>query len=210
MGQSVSVGSGEPVNPAGFPRSWSLFERVFSVMVFPVVLTTAVWVGYAWMESGVPAEVAVFPVISGTYILMAVLERFFPHHDDWLRSRGDLKVDLTYLVSNGALVRFTEPLMLSGVVYLAMLISEDFGTGYWPTTWPILGQLALALVLAELSSTGATAPCTRSTGCGDFTRPIIRRHGSTSSTPCGFTPWISFSSEPVNYSQSPFWGLLPK
>ena len=96
MGESVSVGSEESVNPAGFPRTWSLLERIFSVMVFPVVLTTAVWAAYAWMESGVPPEVAVFPVISGTYILLAILERYFPHHEDWLRSRGDLKVDLTF------------------------------------------------------------------------------------------------------------------
>ena len=152
MNQSVSEGpegSAIASSPGGFPREWSFVERVFSVLVFPVVLTTAVWVGYAWMESGVPAEVAVFPVIAGTYFLLAILERIFPHHEDWLRSRGDLSVDLGYLFTNGSMVRLTEPLMLSGVVYLAMLVSEDFGTGYWPTAWPILGQLVLALVLAE-------------------------------------------------------------
>lgn len=138
-----------PAARRGFPAAWSFLDRVVAVTAFPLVLGLTVYAGFALMQGGMEPAVAVSPCIFGAYAVIATLERFFPHWDSWLRSNGDLRVDVGWLVTNGLVNRVTEPLILGAVVLLATGVESEFGAGYWPHAWPLLAQLALALVLAE-------------------------------------------------------------
>lgn len=128
---------------------WTTLDRFVAISAFPLTMFLGLFAGYALIQSGMEPGVAVSPVVFSSYILLATLERFFPHHESWLRSRGDLKVDMGYLLANGGVNRLTEPLVLGGAVYLAGIVGKDYGLGLWPASWPFLAQFALALICGE-------------------------------------------------------------
>jgi sterol desaturase/sphingolipid hydroxylase (fatty acid hydroxylase superfamily) len=101
------------------------------------------------MRGGVSPVVAVLPGIFGSYLLIALCERIFPHQQEWLRSQGDLGTDSALFVTNGVFNRVVEPPVLAGSVVLGTFLAAEIGTGLWPSAWPILAQLCLALVIAE-------------------------------------------------------------
>lgn len=150
MGQGKSSegkrgGRGRPVSPA----EWGLVDRVVARCAFPVVTTVATFGGYALMGEGVDPALALTPVLVVALATIGVLERLFPHQRSWLSSHGDVGVDVGWVVTNGAVSRFGEPLVLGFVVWIASFVSEDLGAGYWPAAWPMLGQFFLALLLVE-------------------------------------------------------------
>ena len=134
---------------AAFPATWTTTDRVVACLAFPVVTAVAMFGGYTLFGEGVDPAAALTPVLLASYAVIALLERFFPHHESWLGSQGDLKVDIGWAATNGLVSRLGEPFVLSGVVWLATLVSEDFGAGWWPAGWPMLAQFFLALVLVE-------------------------------------------------------------
>ena len=86
----------------------------------------------------------------GSALLILVLERIVPHQRDWLRSRGDVKVDLAHLVSVSLTSAAVQPLVVLAALPVAAWLSERVGLGLWPDGWPWAAQLVLALVAAEL------------------------------------------------------------
>ena len=144
----------EVVEPAaagarGFPARWSIADRIVAVSAFPLVVGATLFAGLRLLESGMEPALVVSPCLFAAYAVIAILERFFPHWESWLRSSGDLRVDLGWFFTNGFVNRVTEPLVLGAVVLLASGVEHEFGAGFWPHEWPLLVQLAAALVIAE-------------------------------------------------------------
>ena len=118
--------------------------------VFPVVLAGSLAVALFLVESGLPLEQSSALLVLGAGLVVFCLERWIPHHRSWLHSKGDLKPDLAYLVGVGGPVSLVvTPL----ATYLGLLVldwlSLHFGWDLWPTSWPLIAQLPLALVVAE-------------------------------------------------------------
>ncbi|MFP6664183.1 MAG: sterol desaturase family protein [Deltaproteobacteria bacterium] len=132
-----------------FPADWTRADRLVAVTAFPLVMLGTLFAGFTLMQGGMAAPEAVSLCLLGAYPTIAVLERFFPHHRSWLRSQGDLRVDIGWAATNGIVNRLGEPLVLAGVVYLASLVATDSGGGLWPHAWPFVFQFGLALVVAE-------------------------------------------------------------
>jgi len=125
-------------------------ERVFSVTIFPVVMAGSVAAGLYLIDGGYSPETVTGPLVLLAGLIVFGLERVLPHHRSWLRSKGDLGPDLAYLIGVGSLVSLlVGPISASlGVVFLGWL-SQYVDVHLWPTTWPLLAQLPLALVVAE-------------------------------------------------------------
>jgi sterol desaturase/sphingolipid hydroxylase (fatty acid hydroxylase superfamily) len=128
----------------------SRLETLFSWTVFPVVLSAAVAAGIALMERGWEPWQVIPPVSVATFTLVLVLERIFPHQQAWLHSTGDLRVDVGFALVDAALLELIRPLILVAGVLAAGWLSRAIGLDLWPTGWPIVAQLLLALVFAEL------------------------------------------------------------
>jgi sterol desaturase/sphingolipid hydroxylase (fatty acid hydroxylase superfamily) len=122
----------------------------FSMAVFPVVLAAAIAATIALMDFGVPPPIAFAGPVVAAYLFVMVCERFLPYHRSWLRSQGDISVDLGHLVVSGAItLELLRPAMLALAVALGGWVSPLVGPGIWPGTWPILAQLFLALIVGE-------------------------------------------------------------
>lgn len=85
------------------------------------------------------------------YSLIALLERVFPHRTEWNRSHGDLRTDVFHLLFTGPTAQaLVGALALGPLALLSGWVAGNAGGALWPTGWPMLAQLALALVLGEL------------------------------------------------------------
>lgn len=124
--------------------------RLFSWAAFPVVLGASLAWAVAGIHAGGAPFLAIAPPLVAANLFVALSERLVPLHRSWLHSRGDLHVDagLSLAVSalSGLLGRVLAPLGVAGAAALA----SGFGGSLWPSGWPWLAQLVLALVVAEL------------------------------------------------------------
>lgn len=129
-------------------------ERIFAVAAFPALLAATTWLGLALMDAGVDPALSIGPPIALAYLFLAVSERLLPWHRSWLHSQGDLRTDVALLVTNGVMNATATPAVLIGATALGAVLAERWGFGLWPGQWPILLQMALALVVAELVEYG--------------------------------------------------------
>ncbi len=126
-------------------------ERVVSHLAFPVVLAACVWAAIAWIDAGGKPEDAVGLTIFAAGLVVLILERFFPHHRSWLHSKGDLRPDLAYAFGIGTMISLVlDPAYRYAGVAALDWLSQRFGASLWPVSWPLVAQLPLALVVAEL------------------------------------------------------------
>ena len=124
-------------------------ETVFSWLVFPVTMVATLCGARVLLERGVEPAGAIAPFVLGTFAFLTLAERVFPYERKWLHSRGDLKVDIAYFMTNAVAVRVGELLAMAGAMYIALWISQHFGGLLWPAHWPWVAQLSLGLVLGE-------------------------------------------------------------
>lgn len=115
----------------------------------------------AWAAGGGPARslglegaagdgVGLVAAILVGWSAVAAAERFLPFRPEWNRSHGDVPADLGWLATGASIHSLSGPLLgLAGAALLRAWQGPG-GGGIWPTSWPLLAQLALALVVAEL------------------------------------------------------------
>ncbi len=125
-------------------------ERVFAALAFPAMVTLTVGGSIAVIESGADPIVWSTPFIAFNFFFLAVAERIVPWHRSWLHSRDDLRTDIGLFAANSIVGGVLAPLALAAAAVAATGLSSAVGAQLWPTQWPLLAQLALALVIAEL------------------------------------------------------------
>jgi sterol desaturase/sphingolipid hydroxylase (fatty acid hydroxylase superfamily) len=85
------------------------------------------------------------------YPLIALLERVFPHRADWRVRHGDVRTDALHLALTGPLSNAAFDATLRGAAAAAgAALAARTGLDLWPSSWPLLAQLALAVLIAEL------------------------------------------------------------
>jgi sterol desaturase/sphingolipid hydroxylase (fatty acid hydroxylase superfamily) len=111
--------------------------------VYPLIVGGSVALAVAALDRGVNPAAVALALQALAFVLVALLERLLPYRAEWNRSRGDIPTDAAFLVSSS--LSFQLGMTLSELPFLYIHHS-----GIWPTAWPIVLQLALALVVGEL------------------------------------------------------------
>jgi sterol desaturase/sphingolipid hydroxylase (fatty acid hydroxylase superfamily) len=125
-------------------------RTIASWSVFPAILLGSLLAAIAWMPS-LGAAGAVFAAQAAAIVAIVAAERALPFRREWNRSHGDLGVDVVHaLVSGIGTTQLVRPLIVLGGASVAAALSAKVGATLWPAGWPLLAQLALALVIAEL------------------------------------------------------------
>jgi sterol desaturase/sphingolipid hydroxylase (fatty acid hydroxylase superfamily) len=125
-------------------------RRWIAATVFPAIFVIAILASVAALEHGVPAARVLLAVSLTSILSVILLERILPFRREWNHSHGDLAADATYLPLTVGVNALVEPgASLVGVV-IGGWLAHAIGMGLWPSAWPLVAQLALACVVAEL------------------------------------------------------------
>jgi sterol desaturase/sphingolipid hydroxylase (fatty acid hydroxylase superfamily) len=117
---------------------------------FPAILGGAIALAIALMPAWGPPMAL---LLTQPFVVLAIVvcERRFPFRRQWNRSHGDLGTDVWHAVVSGiGTTQVVRPLIQAGGVVVAGALSRAVGLPLWPVDSPLLAQLALALVVAEL------------------------------------------------------------
>ena len=125
-------------------------RTLVSSLGFPVLLCASIGACIALIERGFAPPTVVILCVAGSYLWLALLERFLPYRHAWLEAKDDLATDGAWFLTNGAMNRFLEPPLLAGVVIVGGYVSQRYGAALWPGQSSLVVQLGLALVVAEL------------------------------------------------------------
>lgn len=120
----------------------STARSVVAVTAYPVLVSGAALGTWLMMNSGLRAELAVAIAITAVNVVLNVLERWMPHALRWNLPVGDSVTDVLHL--------FFSTLAIFALFQLASAGLPSFGI--WPHAWPLLAQIALGLVIAELGA----------------------------------------------------------
>jgi sterol desaturase/sphingolipid hydroxylase (fatty acid hydroxylase superfamily) len=118
--------------------------------LFPVWLTAALVAGVWCHTAGVIPEIILVSVGVITAAVVAIAERIQPAHSQWNQSHGDLGTDSVHVVVSQAIVpALMESLITAAILHLSISATAWVGQSVWPHSWPLVFQLALALVTAQ-------------------------------------------------------------
>ena len=118
--------------------------------LFPVWFTAALISAVQMYRMGTRVEGIVVGIGVSTAVVVAIAERIHPAHKRWNRPRGDIGTDSIHVVvSQGIVPALMESLIAAAVLHLSLSASAWLGHDIWPDTWPLVLQLALALISAQ-------------------------------------------------------------
>jgi ornithine lipid hydroxylase len=116
---------------------------------FPLIFGGAMLGGLLLIGRGFDAYVVAGFNLAAVAVLMP-LERIVPYEPRWNESRGDVRTDVLHMLfSTVAMPEVIRALLFGGLAAAGAWLSERAGLGLWPTSWPLLAQWALAMVVSE-------------------------------------------------------------
>lgn len=127
--------------------------RLVERLLYPFVLVGSLLLAMALLDAGRPPGL----VVATCSLLFALLcwscERAFPETPRWRLDPGEARADVLHAVlSNPVPTALFRALFFAAIVGVSDAITSRVGFGLWPLGWPILAQLALALLVAEATS----------------------------------------------------------
>jgi sterol desaturase/sphingolipid hydroxylase (fatty acid hydroxylase superfamily) len=128
------------------------FRAIAAWTLYPLLVGSVVAASVLSVQGGAPIGLTLVVAHFASLVTVVLLERAMPFRREWLRSYGDSATDLCHFVFSDLAVRAMSGPMLGALAVLATWFSSRHGFAAWPTRWPLALQLALALLIAELSS----------------------------------------------------------
>ena len=126
-------------------RKESFVARFAFVGVMGGALASAIF----WMGKGLDPPVALILSQFPAFLIVIFLERRIPFHAVWNQSQGDLSVDIRHGLTISIMAAIADPLLTALGVVVAVTLLGGHTLGLWPTGWPLLLQLPLALLIGE-------------------------------------------------------------
>ena len=126
----------------------SSVKYVISWLAWPFFLGTCI-TGLAYGSEIMPPVLAFNITYLYLILSLLVLERIMPHEIDWNQNDGQTFANIAHTLTSKGTVQGI--VIFGGVIGLSDYVSGLDGEPYgiWPRDWPLWGQVALALVLAE-------------------------------------------------------------
>ncbi len=123
-------------------RAWLVFVSIVGGAMWSAV-ATAPWLG---------APLATTVAVGAGVLAVALCERLWPYERAWLRSHGDVSTDVLHAsLSDHVCKRIVRALTQGAAVSVAGALAASVGAPLWPVGWPLVPQIGLALLVAELA-----------------------------------------------------------
>ena len=121
----------------------------FRWLLFPALMVGAHAAALALLARGVDPNLSYLAPLVPAFLIVIVFEQVFPHQKRWAASHDDVGTDAAWALTVFATIEAVRPLCLFLAIPVGAFLAERFGMALWPAGWPLLGQLALALVVVE-------------------------------------------------------------
>ena len=131
---------------SAMPRSGN---QLFAWSVFPVAMFGSLAIALGVFGAGGSSAWAFGLGMGFGYLIVITGERLFPYVPDWNRNHGDFLTDAAWagsLVATGPVVGIASSAVGA---WIGAQLSAWAGSPLWPGDWPLVAQLALALVVVE-------------------------------------------------------------
>ena len=119
---------------------------------FPVVFGGAMGLGVYGVAQGWNPVATAMGLTAAVVLLLLVLEQVHPYQEDWRHSHGDIKTDLLHNLVNFWIPEVYTVVFVGGFTVAGAWLSSALGMDLWPSSWPLLAQLLLALVIGEFGT----------------------------------------------------------
>lgn len=123
--------------------------NILTYAAFPVVMFGGAAAGMALLASGVAPRFVNPLLVPAVFVALTVLERVHPLHTSWNTSHGDLPVDIGYFFLSSFVVLVNTAALSFLLIPLGARLAAHAPLMVWPRGWPLLAQLALALIVSE-------------------------------------------------------------
>ena len=128
----------------------STFRSVLTWTLYPLgVLLPMAWV-ISISDPATPGKLLPYAFLG--LIGAGIAERIHPHVKKWQQSQGDIVTDIAHASLSLVLSTLLRAGLIYGFFQLITLTPDAFVLITWPSQWPMVLQLALALTLAEFGS----------------------------------------------------------
>ena len=128
------------------------FDRALTYAAFPVVFGGAIGVALFGIGRGWDPVLTAMGCTAAVVLVLLILERVHPYHRAWLEQQGDLRTDLLHTLVNFWIPEVYTVLFVGGFTAAATSLSKMLGVNLWPSGWPLVAQLLLALVIGEFGT----------------------------------------------------------
>ena len=119
---------------------------------FPVVFGATMGLGVYGVGRGWNPVATAMGLTAAVVLVLLVLEQVHPYQEDWRHSYGDIKTDLIHNLVNFWIPEVYTVAFVGGFTVAGAWLSNALGMTLWPSEWPLLAQLLLALVIGELGT----------------------------------------------------------
>jgi ornithine lipid hydroxylase len=123
---------------------------VFQYGIFPCVMGLSLFATWYLIQGGMDPAISLLWTQGGAVLAIFTAERLYPYHQTWLRSHDDIRVDVTHTVGVGLTTGMAYPVATAAGVAVAAWLSGFVDVKVWPSSWPLLLQVFIALVIGEL------------------------------------------------------------
>jgi sterol desaturase/sphingolipid hydroxylase (fatty acid hydroxylase superfamily) len=83
-------------------------------------------------------------------LLVVAFERMLPYEPLWLEDDGETVSNIAHTLLNKGLVQVGAAVITTFAMAAAMAIESTAPALFWPTSWPLVAQVILGLLIAEL------------------------------------------------------------
>lgn len=135
-----------------FSRKSRVVDGTLTYGTFPLVFGSVMAVAVYGMGRGWDPVATAMTLTGVVVLLLLVLERIHPYHQEWQRGHGDIRTDLVHNFVNFWIPEVYTVVFVGVFTVGAAWLSETAGMRFWPEAWPLLAQLLLALVIGEFGT----------------------------------------------------------
>jgi sterol desaturase/sphingolipid hydroxylase (fatty acid hydroxylase superfamily) len=118
--------------------------------LFPATFFAAMLFAYRAEKNGMNGAIIVAVAAVSAIFVISVFERIHPKHWRWNKANDDVKTDIFHLLVSQIML---PPLLDAGLRALMLLaalkVSAFMGADLWPAHWPVVVQLAMALLISQ-------------------------------------------------------------
>jgi sterol desaturase/sphingolipid hydroxylase (fatty acid hydroxylase superfamily) len=136
-------------------------KTVVSWTLFPSMLVAALLTTLGGIRAGFDLPMVVMAVIVSAALPLLLLQRWMPFERDWVAQPKNYSIDLLHMVTTGITTDAMRAAIMAVVLTVAVELHGTLGSDLWPTSWPLLAQFAVGLLIGDLGAYWVHRSCHR-------------------------------------------------